>query len=98
METCCAYGTGHPLYVTLFDSLQPLTPHNNFSNIDRRFRLIAIGCYPYQDKDQFIVEECPHVYFVGNQPKYGSVEIQGMYSYILAANTREGHNAFSDNH
>ncbi len=33
---------------------------------------IPTGCYPFQDKDQFIIEECPHVYFVGNQPRFES--------------------------
>lgn len=35
------------------------------------------GCYPFQDKDQFVIEECPHVYFVGNQPRYETTVIEG---------------------
>ena len=35
------------------------------------------GCYPFQEKDQFIIEECPHVYFVGNQPKFETIVIDG---------------------
>jgi DNA polymerase delta subunit 2 len=35
------------------------------------------GCYPFQDKDQFVIEECPHVYFVGNQPRYDTTVIDG---------------------
>jgi DNA polymerase delta subunit 2 len=35
------------------------------------------GCYPFQDKDQFVIEECPHVYFVANQPRYGTTVIDG---------------------
>ena len=36
-----------------------------------------IGCYPFQDKDQFVIEECPHVYFVGNQPAFETAIIDG---------------------
>lgn len=37
----------------------------------------TLGCYPYYDKDPFILEKCPHVYFVGNQPKYQSKVLHG---------------------
>ncbi|XP_010263452.1 PREDICTED: DNA polymerase delta small subunit isoform X2 [Nelumbo nucifera] len=30
----------------------------------------TLGCYPFTDKDPFLIESCPHVYFVGNQNKY----------------------------
>ena len=36
-----------------------------------------IGCYPFQEKDQFVIEECPHVYFVGNQSRFESTVIEG---------------------
>ena len=29
-----------------------------------------VGSYPYYDKDPFIIKECPHVYFAGNQPEF----------------------------
>ncbi len=35
------------------------------------------GCYPFQDKDQFVIQECPHVFFVGNQPNYETAIIEG---------------------
>lgn len=35
------------------------------------------GCYPFQDKDQFVIEECPHVYFVGSQPSFETTVIEG---------------------
>ena len=38
--------------------------------------LIA-GCYPFQDKDQFVIEECPHVLFIGNQPRFDTAVIEG---------------------
>ncbi|EXC04788.1 DNA polymerase delta small subunit [Morus notabilis] len=30
----------------------------------------TLGCYPFTDMDPFLIEICPHVYFVGNQDKY----------------------------
>jgi len=48
-----------------------------------RWRLTAptapdtLWCYPFQDGDQFVMKECPHVYFVGNQPKFESTVIEG---------------------
>ncbi|XP_024521106.1 DNA polymerase delta small subunit [Selaginella moellendorffii] len=27
----------------------------------------TLGCYPYTDKDPFVLDRCPHVYFCGNQ-------------------------------
>jgi DNA polymerase delta subunit 2 len=29
----------------------------------------TVPCFPFQDKDPFLVKDCPHVCFVGNQPK-----------------------------
>ena len=40
------------------------------------YRLV-LGCYPFQDKDHFIIEECPHVYFVGSQPRFDTNVIDG---------------------
>ncbi|MCJ1373434.1 hypothetical protein MMC20_004662 [Loxospora ochrophaea] len=37
----------------------------------------TLWCYPFQDKDQLIIEECPHVYFVGNQPRFESTTVEG---------------------
>jgi hypothetical protein len=38
------------------------------------------GCYPFTDKDPFLIESCPHVYFVGNQDKYGTHILNGIVS------------------
>ena len=35
------------------------------------------GCYPFQDKDQFLIEDCPHVFLVGNQPNFETAIIEG---------------------
>ncbi|XP_068460765.1 DNA polymerase delta subunit 2 [Clinocottus analis] len=37
----------------------------------------TLGCYPFYQKDPFILEECPHVYFSGNAPNYDSKLIKG---------------------
>ncbi|KAG9566521.1 hypothetical protein KCU77_g17097, partial [Aureobasidium melanogenum] len=48
-----------------------------------RWRLCAptapdtLWCYPFQDKDRFVIEKTPHVYIVGNQPRFESTVIQG---------------------
>ena len=48
-----------------------------------RWRLTAptapdtLWCYPFQDGDAFVMRECPHVYFVGNQPNFESTVIEG---------------------
>lgn len=39
--------------------------------------LFSTGCYPYYDNDPFILENCPHVYFSGNQPKFQHKKLQG---------------------
>ncbi|KAJ8286167.1 hypothetical protein GJAV_G00035270 [Gymnothorax javanicus] len=37
----------------------------------------TLGCYPFYQKDPFILEECPYVYFSGNAPAFQSKRITG---------------------
>ena len=37
----------------------------------------TLWCYPFQDRDQFVMEECPHVFFVGNQPRFDTTVLDG---------------------
>ena len=39
----------------------------------------TLGCYPFADKDQdpFVIRQCPHVYFAGNQPRFESALVEG---------------------
>lgn len=50
-----------------------------------RWRLLAptapdtLWCYPYQSEEPFVLADgwCPHVYFVGNQGKFGTSVVEG---------------------
>ena len=38
----------------------------------------TVPCFPFQDKDPFLMQDaCPHVYFVGNQPKLETGLMEG---------------------
>ena len=37
----------------------------------------TLGCYPFAHDDPFIIEECPHLYFAGNQPCFGTTLLSG---------------------
>ncbi|KAI8049603.1 DNA polymerase alpha/epsilon subunit B-domain-containing protein [Syncephalis plumigaleata] len=37
----------------------------------------TLWCYPFKDKDPFIIDECPDIYFVGNQPEYATRLVKG---------------------
>ena len=39
--------------------------------------MLRPGCYPFQDDDPLIVRDCPHLYFVGNQPRFDTTIIEG---------------------
>ncbi|EFJ09735.1 hypothetical protein SELMODRAFT_129338, partial [Selaginella moellendorffii] len=41
------------------------------------------GCFPYTDKDPFVLDTCPHVYFCGNQKSFMSRLVTGMYIWKL---------------
>jgi DNA polymerase delta subunit 2 len=36
-----------------------------------------LGCYPFKDRDPFVMEETPNVFFAGNQPEYASRLVRG---------------------
>jgi DNA polymerase delta subunit 2 len=37
----------------------------------------TIGSYPFQEDEPFVMKECPHLYFVGCQPEFGTKIIEG---------------------
>lgn len=50
-------------------------------------RYFCPGCYPFTDRDPFLIESCPHVYFIGNQDKYDTRLLKGMFSgYLMTSN------------
>lgn len=38
---------------------------------------MCAGSYPFQDDDPFVLQSCPHLYFVGNQPQFGTRMVHG---------------------
>ncbi|KAB1216451.1 DNA polymerase delta small subunit [Morella rubra] len=43
----------------------------------------TLGCYPFTDRDPFLVESCPHVYFAGNQDRYKTDLIKGSEGQLV---------------
>lgn len=39
---------------------------------------VRLGSYPFQDDDPFVMKTSPHLYFVGNQPEFGTRVIHGL--------------------
>ncbi|KZN92958.1 DNA polymerase delta small subunit [Penicillium chrysogenum] len=37
----------------------------------------TIWSYPYQSDDPYVIESCPHIFFVGNQPQFKTATIEG---------------------
>ncbi|CAL3963216.1 unnamed protein product [Diplocarpon coronariae] len=48
-----------------------------------RWRCVAptapdtLWSYPFQDDDPFVMNDCPHLFFIGSQPKFDTAEIEG---------------------
>lgn len=36
-----------------------------------------LGCYPFEQDDPFVIRQCPHIYFIGNQKEFKTKIIQG---------------------
>ncbi|KAK3010098.1 hypothetical protein RJ639_012438, partial [Escallonia herrerae] len=43
----------------------------------------TLGCYPFTDRDPFLMESCPHVYFIGNQDRYETRLIKGSEGQVV---------------
>lgn len=39
----------------------------------------TLGCYPFYENDPFVIEDCPHVMFAGNQEKFSTKLCKGKY-------------------
>lgn len=77
-------GTGGQLTDDIAKYLDP-APTLELMESTLRWRLLAptapdtLWCYPFQTDDPFVLREgkCPHLYFVGNQPAFGTRVIEG---------------------
>jgi DNA polymerase delta subunit 2 len=38
---------------------------------------ILLGAYPFQEDEPFVMKQCPHLYFIGGQPEFGTKVIHG---------------------
>ena len=71
---------------------QPLDDMLRYAEADDRLALLGrsleyqhlaptapdtLGCFPFEGRDPFVVKECPHIYFAGNQPAYETAELSG---------------------
>eukprot|EP01018_Ginkgo_biloba_P029266 Gb_31965 [translate_table: standard] len=43
----------------------------------------TLGCYPFTDRDPFVIDVCPHVYFCGNQKTYASRLLKGSEGQVV---------------
>lgn len=37
----------------------------------------TLTCYPFADDDPFVMQQCPHIMFAGNQPQFESRMMEG---------------------
>jgi DNA polymerase delta subunit 2 len=40
------------------------------------FLINIAGCYPFQAHDPFILQACPHLFFIGNQSRFKSIVVE----------------------
>ncbi|XP_015423705.1 PREDICTED: DNA polymerase delta subunit 2 isoform X2 [Myotis davidii] len=70
-------------YQATIDGVSSMEDHLEILEWTLRVRHISptapdtLGCYPFYKSDPFIFLECPHVYFCGNTPSFGSKIIRG---------------------
>ncbi|KAM7120856.1 DNA polymerase delta subunit 2 isoform 2-T4 [Molossus nigricans] len=70
-------------YQATIDGVSSMEDHLEILEWTLRVRHISptapdtLGCYPFYKSDPFIFLECPHVYFCGNAPSFGSKVIRG---------------------
>ena len=76
-------GTGGQPLDDIYKYLPATTSRLAMAEAMLRWRLIAptapdtLWCYPFQDGDAFVLKQCPHVFFVGNQPRFETSVVEG---------------------
>ncbi len=59
-----------PPHLTL--SVRPVrSTHSHLTLTSTLYHIL--GCYPYFKNDPFIITRTPHLYFIGNQPRFESI-------------------------
>jgi DNA polymerase delta subunit 2 len=56
------------------------TAPDTLCKYNSRFMFLLLtfpGSYPFQDDDPFVLNSCPHLFFVGSQPKFDTASIEG---------------------
>lgn len=43
----------------------------------------TLGCYPFYESDPFVIENCPHVMFAGNQEKFQTKLAKGWFLVVV---------------
>ncbi|KAH8693707.1 putative DNA polymerase delta subunit 2 [Talaromyces proteolyticus] len=43
----------------------------------------TLWCYPFQTHDPFILQACPHIFFVGNQPQFRTMVVESEPTFRL---------------
>ncbi|KAL1985228.1 hypothetical protein VTN96DRAFT_8144 [Rasamsonia emersonii] len=43
----------------------------------------TLWCYPFQTHDPFILQACPHIFFIGNQPQFKTTVVEGESTFRL---------------
>lgn len=79
MEAMCRWRCCAPTAPdTLCEWLLSRSDHSDGRKRGREKCLLTeIGSYPFQDDDPFVMNTCPHLYFVGCQPEFGTKLIHG---------------------
>lgn len=83
----------------LGSSGQPVTDVLRFSEIEEGIEVLenclkwshlaptapdTLGCYPYNELDPFIIKDCPHVLFAGNQKAFDTKIVTGKSYYMVS--------------
>ncbi|KAF2090620.1 DNA polymerase delta subunit 2 [Saccharata proteae CBS 121410] len=43
----------------------------------------TLWSYPFQDEDPLLIKECPHVFFAGNMPEFGTDVVEGYHGQTV---------------